>query len=148
MKLGEGEEKIAEYYFKGLNDVSNMSVLTNRRLVVVYGNAEENYPLSKIASVKIIFNRSWGMLIVGAPISLVGLVMLAESNFGGGIVALAINVVFAIVVLAIGGCMGYLGWKGSTQLFINQMGGKKHYRVRGKDQKLIGFMDSINNKLS
>lgn len=96
MKLGEGEEKIAEYYFKGLNDVANMSVLTNRRLVVVYGNAEESYPLSKIAAVKIIFNRSWAMLIVGVIIALIGLGMLGD-NVGTGIVALAIGGVLVIL---------------------------------------------------
>ena len=136
MKVGEGEEKIAEYYFKGVNDVANMSVLTNRRLVVVYGNAEESYPLSKIAAVKIMFNRSWAMLIIGVIIVLIGLAMLGD-NVGAGIVA-----------LAIGGGLGYLGWKGKTQLLINQMGGEKYYKVRGKDQKLIEFMDSVNNKLS
>jgi hypothetical protein len=136
MKLGEGEEKIAEYYFKGVNDVANMSVLTNRRLVVVYGNAEESYPLSKIVAVKTIFNRSWGMLIVGAIIALIGLGMLGN-NVGAG-----------IVVLAIGGGLGYLGWKGKTALLINQMGGEKYYKVRGKDPKLIEFMDAVNSKLS
>jgi hypothetical protein len=136
MKLGEGEEKVAEYYFKGVNDVANMSVLTNRRLVVVYGNAEESYPLSKITGVKIIFNRSWWMLIVGVIIALIGLGTLGNS-VGGGIVA-----------LAIGGGLGYLGWKGKTRMLINQMGGEKYYAVRGKDQKLIEFMDAVNSKLS
>jgi len=28
------------------------------------------------------------------------------------------------------------------------MGGDKYYRVRGKDQKLIEFMDAVNNQLS
>ncbi len=136
MKIGEGEEKITEYYFKGLGDVANMSTLTNRRLVVVYGNAEESYPLSKIAAVKIIFNRRWAMLIIGVILALIGLGMLGQ-NVGGGLVS-----------LAIGGGLAYLGWKGKTQLLINQMGGEKHYAVRGKDQKLIDFMDAVNSKLS
>jgi len=42
MKLGDDEQKLAEYYFKDTGDVSNMSVLTNRKLVVIYGNAEES----------------------------------------------------------------------------------------------------------
>lgn len=42
MKFGEDEEKKDEYYFKGLGDVANMSILTNRRLAVVYRNAEES----------------------------------------------------------------------------------------------------------
>jgi hypothetical protein len=136
MKLGEGEEKVAEYYFKGVNDVGNMSVLTNRRLVVVYGNAEESYPISKIAAVKIIFNRSWWMLILGPFIAMSGLAMLGVT-VGGGIVA-----------LVIGGGLGYLGWKGKTRMLINQMGGEKCYAVRGKDPKLIEFMDGVNSKLS
>ena len=136
MKLGDGEEKIAEYYLKGLNDVANMSILTNRRLIVVYGNAEESYPLSKIAALKIIFNHSWLMLIVGVIIALIGLVMLGD------------NVAAGIIAMAVGGGLGYLGWKGKTQLLINQMGGMKYYKVMGKDQKLIDFMDMVNSKLS
>lgn len=136
MKLGEGEEKIAEYYFKGINDAANMSVLTNRRLVIVYGNAEESYPLSKIAAIKIIFNRSLGMLIVGIILAIIALSQLGQNAVGG------------LFFLGIGGGLGYLGWKGKTQLLINQMGGEKYYKIRGKDQKLIEFMDAVNSRLS
>ena len=147
MKLGEGEERIAEYYFKGPNDVANVSVLTNRRLVVVYRNAEESYPLSKIIAVKIIFNRSWGLLIVGAIIALIGIIGLLSGNGEGGN-GEGGNVVAGIVFLAIGVGLAYLGWKGKTHLLIKHMGGDKYYRVRGKDQKLIEFMDAVNNQLS
>lgn len=34
-----------------------------------------------------------------------------------------------------------------TQLGITQMGGQKNYSVRGKEPKLIEFMDAINGKL-
>lgn len=69
MKFADDEVKASEYYFKGVEDVANMSVLTNRRLIVVYGNAEESYPLSKITAVRIVFNRSLWMQIVGGDIS-------------------------------------------------------------------------------
>lgn len=136
MKLGEDEQKTAEYYFKGVEDVANMSVLTNRRLVVVYGNAEESYPLSKITAVKTIFNRTWWMVIIGGIIALIGLSGLGNNVLGG------------LIGLAIGGGLGYLGWKGKTRLLIGQMGGEKSYAVRGKSQKLMEFMDSVNSKLS
>lgn len=138
MKLGEGEEKIAEYYFKGVNDVANVSILTNRRLVVVYRNAEESYPLSKIVAVKIVFNRLWARLIIGVIIALVGLMLLGDRD----------SVVVGIVALAIGGGLSYLGWKGKTRLLIKQIGGDKYYEVRGKDQKLIEFVDAVNERLS
>lgn len=93
-----------------------MGVLTNRRLVVVYGNAEESYPLSKITAVRL------GLL--------------------------AQNVVAGLIGLAIGGGLGYLGWKGKTLLLISQMGGEKYYAVRGKDSKLTEFMDAVNSKLA
>lgn len=50
--------------------------------------------------------------------------------------------------MAIGGGLGYLGYRGKTRLFISQMGGGKYYAVGGKDQKLNDFMDAVNSKLS
>ena len=65
MKLGDDEQKLAEYYFKGAGDAGNMSTLTNRRLVVVYRNAEESYPLSKITAIRIIYEQIIGLMILG-----------------------------------------------------------------------------------
>jgi hypothetical protein len=136
MKLGDDEQKLAEYYFKGTGDVSNMSVLTNRRLVVIYGNAEESYPISKITAVKVIYNRIIWMIVIGVLLALFGLAMIGD-NAGAGLVG-----------LAIGAGLVYLGWKGKTHLLIKQMGGEKYYAVRGKDKALQDFIESVNSKLS
>jgi len=132
LKLGEGEEKIAEYFFKGDNDVNNMSILTNRRLIVLYKNAEESFPLSKITAVRVIFKRSIITLILGNVMAIIGVFALP----------------FGIILIAIGAYLAYLGAKGKTQLLISQIGGEKYYRVKGKDKKLIEFMDAVNSKLS
>ena len=136
MKLGEDEQKVAEYFFKGGEDVANMSVLTNRRLVVVYGNAEESYPLSKITAVKIIFNRSWKLMILGGLLAIIGLAMLWSTPLAG------------LLILAIGCVIVFWGWRGKTRLLISQMGGQKYYDVSGKDPKLTDFMDAVNSKLT
>lgn len=113
-----------------------MSVLTNRRLIVVYGNAEESYPLSKITAVKIIFKRSIAMLVIGVLIAL------------GGLGALSSSVLAGLAMLLIGGAMAYFGWKGKTHLGITQMGGEKSYSVRGRDAALDEFMHAVNTKLA
>lgn len=136
MNIAADETKVGEYYFKNPGDVANMSVLTNRRLIVVYGNAEENYPLSKITAVKVIFNRSFGVLILGALLLLPGLGLLTDAPLA------------ALVSLASGAGLIYLGWKGKTRLLISQMGGAKHYVVRGRSPKLTEFLDAVNGKLS
>lgn len=136
MKFADDEVKVKDYYFKGVGDVANWSVLTNRRLIVVYENAEDSYPLSKITAVRIVFNRSWWMLIVGGILALIGLRMLGQNVAGG------------LISLAIGGGLGYHGYKGRTSLLISQMGGNEYYAVGGKDQKLNDFMDAVNTKLS
>lgn len=136
MKLSDDETKIAEYYFKGGADPSNVSILTNRRLIVMYKNAEESFPLSKITGVRILFKRSLALSIIGLIIALFGLGFLKDSA------------VVAILLLAIGGAMAYFGFKGKTYLLIQQMGGDKRYIVRGKDQDLVNFVDSINSKIS
>lgn len=136
MKLAEDEQKLTEYFFKGVGDVANMSTLTSRRLVVVYGNAEESYPLSKITAVRIIFNRSWVMLILGVIIGLAGLGNLGSSVIGG------------LVAIAVGGALAYFGWNGKTRLQISQMGGRKQYVVRGRDAALTEFMDAVNGRVT
>jgi hypothetical protein len=136
MKLADDETKVAEYYFKALNDVSNMSILTNRRLIVIYGNAEESFPISKITAVRLLFHRSKTMIIIGIIIALIGIALIKGSPVVG------------ILGLAIGGAMAYFGIKGKTYLLIQQMAGDKEYVVRGKDQKLIEFIDAVNSKLS
>jgi hypothetical protein len=78
----------------------------------------------------------WWMIIVGAIVAL------------GGLAALEDNVLGGLVGLLIGLGLVYLGWKGKTRLLISQMGGEKYYAVRGKDQKLIDFMDAVNGRLA
>lgn len=136
MQLGEGEELIGEWYFKKGGDVANVSKLTNRRLVVIYGNAEESYPLSKITAVRIIFNRSWLMLIFGGILALFSL-----AGFGEGGLAL-------FIALPIGAGLVYLGWIGKTRLTISMMGGEKEYIVRGKGSSLKECMEAVNSRLS
>ncbi len=137
MKLGDDEQRVADYFFKGTGDVANMSVLTNRRLVVVYGNAEESYPLSKITAVKIIFNRSWRLVLLGGILALIGLGAF-RSSAGAGL--------FSILA---GAGLVYLGWLGKTNLWIGQMGGNKHYGKRGQAKKeMQDFVESVNAKLA
>jgi len=137
MKLADDEQKVADFFFKGTGDVANMSILTNRRLVVVYGNAEESYPLSKITAVKIIFNRSWRQVLLGSLLAVIGLTVF-KSSAGAGLVA----------ILA-GAGLVYLGLLGKTNLWIGQMGGNKHYGKRGQAAKeMQDFVESVNAKLA
>jgi hypothetical protein len=136
MRVADGESKLGEYYFKGVGDVANMSAVTDRRLVITYGNAEESYPLSKITSVRVIYYRSWKMMLGGAVITFIGLT------------ALASNVVGGLVCIIIGGALIFFGWKGKTQLEIGQMGGNKIYPIRGQDPLLMEFMHTVNSRLS
>ena len=137
MRFGPNEYSIADpYYFKGTNDVGNMSVLTNKRLVVVYGNAEESYALSKISAVRIIFDRSLKMIVCGVLLALIGLASFVKVPALG------------VLSLALGGLLVYLGWKGKTHLFISSIGGNKLYAVRGQDPALREFMDSVNFTLA
>ena len=140
MKFGENEVKEYEYYFKtgffggGANDVSHMTTLTNRRLVVTWGNAEHSYPISKITAVKSLFNRNIKLMVVGMIVF-----------FMGGAIGDAVGlimIVFGVVIMC-------LGWKGNTSLQIGQMGGNEFYTVKGKaDKELTELIDVINSKLS
>ncbi len=137
MKLADDESKVAEYYFRTSGDVANVTFLTNRRIVVVYGNAEESYPLSKITAIKTIYNRNWKLVIGGAILALIGLAVIGSSAVAG------------LVGVAAGAGLIYLGWLGKTNLLIGQMGGNKHYPVRGRaEQAMKDFIEAVNAKLA
>jgi hypothetical protein len=136
MKLSEGEQKVSEYFFRAHGDVGHMAVLTNKRLVIVWANAEESYPLSKITAVKHIFNRRMGALVAGVVFILIGFGVFGDSTGAG------------LFCLAIGAALAWWGWLGKTQLLISQMGGEKFYSLRGKAPRLMDFIESVNATMS
>lgn len=150
MQLGPDEQKLAEYYYKQRDGAPtpsflakffrrryiNISVLTNRRLIVAYGNAEESYPLSKITAIKFVFNRSWVAIVIGIIAAIAGITKIYDSISAG------------VILLIIGVILIYFGWRGKTQLFISQMGGNKYYKVVGRDQGLQSFIDAVNSRLA
>jgi sulfite exporter TauE/SafE len=137
MKLADDENKVAEYFFRKSGDVANVTVLTNRRIVIVYGNAEESYPLSKITAVKTIYNRHWKLVILGAMLALIGVAVIRSSAVAG------------LLGVAAGAGLIYLGWLGRTNLLIGQMGGNKHYSVTGQaKQGMKDFIEVVNGKLA
>lgn len=143
MRLGEGEVKEYEYCFKkrssggSTDDVSRMTTLTNRRLVVTWKNAEHSYPLSKITAIKLVFERNTKLLVGGVILGLIGVSNLRSSPAG------------SIVPSLIAAAIIYFWWKGRTRLQIGQMGGNEYYTVSGMDDKnLTNLIDLVNNKLS
>lgn len=147
MKLGEDEQKIAEYHFKAAGDTSNMSTLTNRRLVVLYRDAEESYPLSKITAVKIAYKPLWAVVILGVLCIILALVLFSKSS-AALLMSGNASTPVALLTLASGAGLVYYGFQGRTNLFISQMGGHKHYSVRGRDAALGTFIEALNSKLS
>ena len=77
------------------------------------------------------------MLVIGAFLAMMGLSVISDKN----------SIVAGLFAWAIAAGFLYLGWRGRTRLHISQMGGHKEYRIRGKDPKLIDFMDAVNAKL-
>jgi len=154
MKLSDGEKQISKYFFKGLpEDHNNMSILTDRRLIVIYRNGEESYPLTKITSVKYYEYYEWWKLILGGIISIWGIILLlgvvaqifTKVESGVSVIFIMIaEIIFAYIV-------GYLlliksGLRKKTKLIIGQMGGTKKYTVK-KSEALTDFIDEINKKL-
>ena len=113
-----------------------MATVTNRRLVVTYKNAEESFPLSKINAVRIVFNRSIKMMIVGGIAALAGLGAISNSVLAG------------LVLIAIGAALLYFGWIGKTKIAIGQPGGDKYYNASGVSTQLKDFVEVVNGRLS
>jgi len=59
------KRKLLKIVLKAKGTTKYMYILTNRRLVIIYLDAEENYPFGKITAVKVIFKRSRKMVIIG-----------------------------------------------------------------------------------
>ncbi len=136
MKLAAGEKKIGEFYLKRKNDVENMCILTDRRLLIMYKNAEESYPLSKITAVKLFFKRSWVLIIAGILFIISALGAFSNDNMAG------------TMLLVLGGGLAVLGWRGKTHLVISHMSGVNAYKVRGRGRNLYNFMEAVNSMLS
>ena len=136
MKLAAGEKKRGEFYLKRKNDVENMCILTDRRLLIMYKNAEESYPLSKITAVKLFFKRSWVLIIAGILFVISALGAFSNDNVAG------------TMLLVLGGGLAFLGWRGKTHLVISHMSGVNDYKVRGRGRNLYNFMEAVNSMLS
>ncbi len=137
MELAGDEEIIAQYYFENKQDENSMAVLTIRRLVIVYRNEEQSYPLSKITAVKVAEEKSSGMAAGGVILAIIGLGMISSYSATGPI------------VFGIGGALVYFAWKGKTRLVISHMGGQQDYAVSGQDDpKLKNFINALNSKLA
>ncbi|MFJ1431279.1 hypothetical protein ACILE2_10845 [Capnocytophaga canimorsus] len=156
MKLKEGEAILDEYYFKSDNKKQEIkSILTDNRLVFITqfkGNyTEENYPLSKITSVRIEKNRSYfrsKVLGFAVVISVIVVIFSFSSIMNSGDFIEAIVPLLPIyIVLALLIMYGLKPDKIITSLIITQFGGTKRYIVQHND-KIANFVDKINNKIS
>ncbi len=140
--LAQDEEIKASYFFENVknkeySDDSNKSILTNRRLIVIYRNSEENYPLSKITAVKVVDLQKRWLILVGAIIALIFFPIGAYGMGGGEKMPLFIVGVICLLI----------GLRKRTALAINQMGGEKKYLVNKLDEELKVFITAVNHSL-
>ena len=174
MKLAEDEEPISTYYFKGATDSRNTSVLTNRRLVVIYKSVEESYPLSKITAVKVSFQRSILSIFLGIG-------ALCLTFWLANVISDTANKMDSMVaemqeqpqryaqiqqegqqlqtLVNIGKLAGipfmfmaslyliYFGWRGYTAMVITYFAGEKTYAKHGRDQRLLEFAELISHQM-
>jgi hypothetical protein len=145
MKLKSDEEILKEYYFSKDKNSFNKSILTNRRIVFITNNSEENYPLSKVTSVKTDkTTNSFRSKVLGfSVIATIVLLIITFSNFDTG------NILYLIPVYLVLAWLIRFGLKPDkviTNLVITQMGGVKKYNaINNKD--LQEFIDKINETL-
>ena len=175
MNLGEGESPLATYFFRGTSDQHNTSVLTSRRLVVIYKGLEESYPLSKITAVRAQFQRSILMVLLGAVFMLTSLFagfmlhhmkiamqeIVNDANVsqqrpagpaasGDAMVLLMTGAEWTLLPFScFASCwLAFYGWRGQTSIQITYFAGEKVYAVPGQDSKLTAFAESIAQQLA
>ena len=152
MKLKENESIISDYiFYKEDKEQQIKSILTNRRLIFLSGDTEENYPLSKITSVKIEKEKSdfrtkvlgFSIIVFIALFISTGVLIFGEDNQ---------NWMWVFALLPLYGIAYWLFKFGMGpdkviyKLVITQLGGVKKYSSR-ETKKLKDFIDSINETL-
>ena len=156
MKLKEGEEIIKEYYFSRAKDTFNKGILTNSRLVCISktsedNQSEENYPLSKLTSVRTEKERNGfrskvlGFSIIAMLILLIstGFMIFSESEPMWTEISYLIPLYLLLIWLI---RFGLKPDSVMTNLVITQMGGVKKYSARN-NKELEDFIEKINEHL-
>lgn len=151
MKIKEGEEILKEYFFTRTKDSFHKAILTNRRLVFATNSSEENYPLSKLTSVKTDKEKSGfrskvlGFSLLGTLILVIITgIMLFEENEPMWNEMNYLIPVYLILIWVIR--FGLKPDKITTSLVITQMGGTKSYTAQNSHE-LQTFIDKINEQL-
>ncbi len=151
MKLKEGEEILKEYFFSKSKDSFSKGILTNRRLVFITNSSEENYPLSKVTSVKTENEVSgfrskvlgFSVIILIILLIITGVIIFGESHIKLD-EAIFLTPVYLILIFLIR--FGLRPDKVTTNFVITQMGGiKKYTAVNNKN--LQEFIEKINETL-
>ncbi len=156
MKLKEGEEILKEYYFNKTKDTYNKGILTNKRLICISktsrdNETEENYPLSKLTSVRTekekntFRSKVLGFSVIGMLILLIvtGFMIFSESEPMWNEITYLIPVYLILIWLI---RFGLKPDKVMTNLVITQMGGTKKYSARD-NKNLQEFIELINEQL-
>lgn len=156
MRLKEGEEILKEYYFSRTKETFSKGVLTNKRLIYISkksrdNESEENYPLSKLTSVRTeketngFRSKVLGFSIVALLILLIitGIMIFQESKPMWNEIIYLIPV-YLILIWFIR--FGLKPDKVITNLVITQMGGTKKYSSRN-NKDLEEFIEKINEQL-
>jgi type IV secretory pathway VirB3-like protein len=152
MKLKEGEEILKEYYFSQTKETYNKGILTNKRLICVSKNSrdnesEENYPLSKLTSVRTekekntFRSKVLGFSVIAMLILLIatGFMLFSENKPITYLIPVYLILIWLIR-------FGLKPDKVMTHLIITQMGGTKRYSTRD-NRDLREFIELINEQL-
>ena len=156
MKLKEGEEILKEYYFSQTKGTYSKGVLTNKRLIFISKNSrdnesEENYPISKLTSVRTEKETNdfrskvlgFSIITMGIVLIITGIMIFSESEpMWNKIIYL--TPIYLILIWLIR--FGLKPDKVITNLVITQMGGTKKYSTRN-NKDLEEFIEKINEQL-
>lgn len=152
MKLNKDEKVLKEYSFSKEKETLDKALLTNRRLIFFNNDSEENYPLSKITSVKVEKEKSdFRTKVLGfAAISLIillivtGAMIFGESNPNWNTIFALIPIYLILIWLI---RFGLKPEKVTTKLVISQLGGTKKY-IAKNNKDLQEFIDKVNEILA
>lgn len=140
--LAEDENILSEVAFTTSENKSNQFILTNKRLIILWKNAQENFPLSKITSIGIYREKNWSAILNGLILMLASSAMWKFDHSSILLAGSAVGMMLASIILFIAGVIG------TSSVMISYIGGSKKYDVEGANKNLMTFMDLLNHRLS
>ena len=132
LQLEEGEKVLALCYLHAVNDEFNKCLLTNERLIVVYGEKYHYFQLDHVTNITFQIRRSMAPLLMGGIVAPLSLLAIFKNVFDPWLVM----IVFFLSLYSF-----YFGWLGHTALSVEEGKTFHDFILKSTSSNLRAFVE-------